>query len=47
MKYHKIGFSLSCCIRDIMDGKVKLEDVHHIVTGCSPTNELEVQHVLN
>jgi hypothetical protein len=28
-----IGLSLSFCVRDILEGKVKLEDVHEICSG--------------
>ncbi len=42
----KIGFSLSLCIRDILDGEVDIEDVHHIVTGCAPTDPDSVERLL-
>lgn len=42
----KIGFSLSFCIRDIVEKRVDLEDVHHIVTGCSPECERDVEDIL-
>lgn len=41
MKY--IGFSLSLCIQDILNGLVKEEDVLHIVTGCSPRNQDDLE----
>lgn len=43
----KIGFSLSFCVRDIAEGRVKYEDVHHIVTGCSPENEQQWMELLD
>jgi hypothetical protein len=43
----KIGFSLSLCIRDIVTGKVDIKDVHHIVTGCAPTDAHDVCRLLD
>ena len=31
---NKIGISLSFCVRDIIEGKVQIEDVKEIVAGC-------------
>ena len=42
-----IGFSLSICIKQIAEGKVDISDVRHIVTGCAPRNEEDVQEILN
>lgn len=42
-----IGFSLSFCIRQIAEGKVNIQDVRHIVTGCAPRNEEDMQELLN
>jgi hypothetical protein len=42
----KIGFSLSFCIKDIVEEKVNIEDVHHIVTGCSPCSEQDVEDIV-
>lgn len=42
----KLGLSLSFCVRDIAEGKVNIEDVHHIVTGCSPQNEDDVTGIV-
>jgi hypothetical protein len=42
----KIGFSLSLCIQDIVTGKVDIKDVHHIVTGCAPTDADSVGRLL-
>lgn len=42
----KIGFSLSLCIKDIAQGKVKIEDVKHIVTGCSVKTETDIHEIL-
>jgi hypothetical protein len=43
---HLIGFSLSCCIADICNGKVDIEEVLFIQTGCSPRNSDEVDGIL-
>ena len=43
----KLGFSLSFCIKDICEGRVKIEEVKHIISGCSPQNENDVQDILN
>ncbi len=39
-----IGLSLSFCVRDIASGSVPIEAVQHIVSGCSPINEEDVQN---
>jgi hypothetical protein len=46
-KPHLIGFSLSFCIADIVHKKVALDDVFHIVTGCSPQSEADVVKLLD
>lgn len=43
----KIGFSLSFCIRDICEGKVKSEDVLYICTGCAPRDDRDIAELLN
>jgi hypothetical protein len=46
MKKSLIGFSLSLCIKDIIEGRVKAEDVHFIQTGCAPRNQQDVFELL-
>lgn len=40
---HLIGFSLSFCIRDILRGKVKVEDVLHLHTACRMESEDDIR----
>lgn len=42
-----IGLSLSFCVRDIANGKVKLEDVEKIITGARYTTIREFEDILN
>ena len=42
----KLGLSLSFCIRDIAEGRVDINDVHHIVTGCSQEHEQHVNGII-
>jgi hypothetical protein len=44
---HLIGFSLSFCIQQIIEGKVKLEDVLYIQTGCAPKNQDDINDILD
>lgn len=42
----KLGLSLSFCIRDIAEGRVDINDVHHIITACSPEREEHITFIL-
>lgn len=43
---HLIGFSLSFCLRDILQGKVDREEVLFIQTACAPRNDVERDEVI-
>lgn len=45
MKY--IGFSLSKCVKDILEEKVCLEDVMFIITGTFITNQNHLNEVID
>ena len=42
-----IGLSLSLCVKDIISGKEKLNDVEYIISGIKCANEREYQEVLD
>ena len=41
-----IGLSLSFCVRDILDGKVELDDVEKIIAGTRIHNEQDLEQVV-
>lgn len=43
---HLIGFSLTSCVRDIVKGKVDIEEILFIQTGCSPRNFEDIEGIL-
>jgi len=46
LERHLIGFSLSCCIRDICEGRVDIKEVLFIQTGCAPKDEQDLTELL-
>jgi len=46
-KRHLIGFSLSFCIGDILAGKVDIEEILFIQTGCSPSSDEKVKYLID
>ncbi len=40
-----IGFSLSLCICDIVEGKKNIDDVLFVQTGCNPANQVEIDAI--
>lgn len=40
-----IGLSLSLCVRDIVEGRVELDDVEYIIAGTKISNENEFNEV--
>jgi hypothetical protein len=42
-----IGLSLSLCIQDIINGKVNLEDIHHIVAGTCAKDDKDWDEVIS
>jgi len=40
------GLSLSCCVRDIVEGKIKKEDVNFLVIGTKYRNDFHWEEVL-
>ena len=47
MKKNKIGLSLSFCIRDIIEGKVALDEVSHIEAGTRMPDVWALDRVIN
>lgn len=45
-KRHLIGFSLSLCIKDILEGKVKKEEVLFIQTACNPRGQDDINDII-
>lgn len=45
MKY--IGLSLSNCVKDILDGKIRLADVMFIITGTYINSKMNMMHVVD
>lgn len=43
----RIGLSLSFCIKDILDGKVREDEVLAIITGTNAQNAVEREKLLN
>ena len=43
----KVGLSLSFCVKDIVNGRVKLEEVSHIVTACKFANSEDLQVIID
>ena len=43
----KIGYSLSFCVCDIMNGAVQIEDVQQIVTNTSADNEQQWDRLIH
>lgn len=42
-----VGLSLSFCVKDIMDGKVHIDDVQFITTGTYATSSSDWDEVIN
>ena len=42
-----IGFSLSNCIRDIIEGRVELDDVEYIITGTKIETDLQLEETFD
>ena len=41
-----IGFSLSFCVKDILLGEVKAEEVIYIYSACRPTSATDVEEII-
>lgn len=41
-----VGYSLSYCVRDIIEGRIPLENVHHLKTGTKAETEAQWCHLI-